>query len=145
MVLYLSVVLLAVLMVLPTDEARRGFTVAAAIWATVIGLAAAHWFAFRVANRLFATGRFDRKTIGSGKAQLGAALSVAFVTTVPIVVVPDRAALNVSAGILSLIIAGIGYAIGRRCGKGRLRSIGTGLAILVIGWGCVLVKAALGH
>jgi uncharacterized protein YacL len=145
MVLYLSVVLLAALTILPNDEARRGLTVAAAIWATVIGLAAAHWFAFRVANRLFATGRLDRETIGSGKVQLVAALGVAFVTTVPIVVVPDRAALSISAGILSLIIAAIGYAIGRRRGKGRIRAVGTGLTILAVGWGCVLVKAALGH
>jgi hypothetical protein len=145
MVLYLSVVLLAVLTILPTDEARRGLTVAGAIWATVIGLTAAHWFAFRVANKLFATGRLDRETIGSAKAQLVAALAVAFVTTVPIVVVPDRMALNVSAGILSLMIAAIGYAIGRRRGRGRLRAMVTGLAILAGGWSCVLVKAALGH
>jgi hypothetical protein len=145
MILYLSLVLLAVLAILPSDEARRGLTVAGAIWATVIGLTAVHWFAFRVANRLFTGGRLDRETIAAGKAQLAAALSVAFVTTVPIVLVPDRAALSISAGILSLIIAAIGYAIGRRRGKSRIRAIGTGLTILAFGWGCVLVKAALGH
>jgi hypothetical protein len=145
MILYLAVVLLAVLSILPTDEAQRRFTVAGAIWATVVGLAAAHWFAFRVANQLFSAGRLDPEIIGSVKAQLAAALAVAVVTTAPILVLPDRAALNVSAGILSLTIAGIGYSIGRRCGKRRLRSVLTGLAILAIGWGCVFVKAALGH
>jgi nucleoside permease NupC len=145
MVLYLAVVLLAVLTILPTEQGEQGLTVAAAIWATVIGLATAHWFAFRVANKLFATGRLDRETIGSVKAQLVAALAVALVTTVPIVVVPDRMAINVSAGILSLIIAAIGYALGRRRGRGRFRAVVTSLAILAGGWGCVLVKAALGH
>ena len=65
MALYVSVCLLAALTGLPDRADRHLLDVLGIVWGTTIGLALAHWFAFRLSARLVESGELRREALSS--------------------------------------------------------------------------------
>src|ERR1051325_10320402 len=83
MVLYVSVVEIAELAAIPEEHFAHGRVTGpvggallAIVWGTAVGLAIAHWFAFRVAAPAFRGERPTRLDNYIGLAQVGAAMLV---------------------------------------------------------------------
>lgn len=147
MVLYLSVVLLATLTVLPADYGRRvaedehgGPSVLAIVWGTTLGLALAHWFAFRLATSALGGGRPSRHDVTLGVAQVVGACLVAAATSVAVLVAGPtsdvRAAVFVPAGFIGVA----GYGVARAAGRSRSRSTLDGVLVLGLGLLVAAVK-----
>ena len=68
MALYVAICLLAALTALPESAAHAKVT--PLIWGVTVGLAVAHWFAFRVSARLVASGRLSSRDAALAGAQL---------------------------------------------------------------------------
>jgi hypothetical protein len=150
MMLYVSIVEIAELASLPETHALRGRLVGPAesdllaiIWGTAVGLAAAHWFAFRIAASGFRGQRPTRLDTWIGLAQVGAAAFVALLSSLPMLVASDVAARNSVAYIPATIIGVIGVLVARAGGRSWTRSIGYGVVALVGGIGVALLKQAL--
>src|SRR3712207_9185470 len=87
MALYVAICLLAALLALPDTIAARSHLIGL-VWGVTIGLAAAHWFAFRVAARLVGAGTIRPHDIKSAGVQLLGAAVVAVLASIPIVLLP---------------------------------------------------------
>ena len=151
MALYVSVVLLAALAALPTgaDEAGdvegvHGAGLLALIWGTTVGLALAHWFAFRVTARAFTGGSVTAEDARVGVAQLLGALVVAFLCSIPVVLVDDDIDVQVSGFVPALLIGLTGYLGARAADATRVRSFAVGVTVLAVGLAVAAVKSALG-
>src|SRR4051812_20101505 len=96
MMLYVSVVEMAELVSLPEGHFPNGrvtgpigAALLAILWGTAVGLALAHWFAFRVAAPAF---RGETPTLHDneiGLAQLGGAVLVAALSSIPVLFLSD--------------------------------------------------------
>ncbi len=152
MVLYVSIVLLATLTALPADDEAHGTTqeggvhgatLVAVVWGTALGLALAHWFAFRLAARLFGGGE-GREIDGEiGLAQVGGAAVVAALCTIPIVLFDDDADVEAASVVPALIIGAAGYLIAHVAGRSRRFALLLGLISLVLGLLVATVKNVL--
>src|SRR4051794_30436298 len=88
MVLYVSVVLIAELAAIPEEHFADGRVTGAVggqllaiVWGTAVGLAVAHWFAFRLAAPAIRGERPSRLDTYIGLVQVGSAIFVAGVST----------------------------------------------------------------
>jgi hypothetical protein len=148
MVLYLSVVLLAALAVLPSgyNELDRddGPHVIAIVWGTTVGLALAHWFAFRLATSALGGGVPSRHDVSLGIAQVLGAAVVAAATTIVVVLVPARSDVVAAAFVPAGFIGASGYGVARAAGRSTWRSVVAGAVVLVLGVAVAGVKAWLG-
>jgi hypothetical protein len=146
MALYVSVVLLAALVALEDGATTSDRDMLGLIWGTTIGLALAHYFAFRVASRLVRGTTFHKRDGEIALAQLTGAAIVAALCSVPVVLLPDTTKNDYVRFELAILLGIAGYAAGRTGGATRLRSLVTGAIVLVLGVGVALVKNALvGH
>jgi len=153
MTLYVSVVDIAELAVLPAEHRSGGHVdgpvgaeLLAIIWGTAIGLAIAHWFAFRLAGRAFRGDRVTGLDTKVGLAQVGAAVFVALVSSVPVLLFDDVGAQIVTGWIPAVLIGGVGYLIARETGRSRWSAAVYGLTALALGLLVAGVKSALaGH
>jgi hypothetical protein len=143
MMLYVAIVLLAGLVALPADD--LGFDLAALVWGTAIGLAVAHWFAFRVAARLFGDGRLGPRDVQLALVQVLAAALVAIVASAPLLFVSDDTGAEVAAIELSALIGLAGYQTARRAGAGHGRALAAGVGTLLVGGLVVTVKVLVSH
>src|SRR4051812_1923459 len=96
MVLYVSVVEIAELAALPEQHFASGRVTGPVggqllelVWGTAVGLAIAHWFAFRVAAPAFRGERPTRQDTYIGVAQLCGAIFVAAVSSLPVLFLSD--------------------------------------------------------
>src|SRR6476661_4080196 len=96
MALYVSVVEIAELAALPESHFAHGRVTGpvggqllAILWGTAVGLALAHWFAFRLAGRAFGGERVTGLDTRIGFAQVGAAVFVAAVSSLPVLFLSD--------------------------------------------------------
>ena len=145
MALYVSVVLLATLVAIDTED-TGDVELLALIWGTTLGLALAHFFVFRMSSRLVRGSTFHRRDLHLAFAQLGGAGAVAVLCTIPIALLPASSEIDVVRLLLGLLLAIAGYASGRTGGASRPRSLVTGILALVVGLTVALVKnALLGH
>ncbi len=146
MALYVSVCLLAALSAAAEHAGDGHVRALGLIWGTTIGLTLAHVFAFRVSARLVAAGEIrpeDRRTVVS---QLVGATMVAVIATVPVLLLPATAELDVVRWELALFIALVGYVVAKSSGAGRTRSLVYGAALLVTAVAIALAKNVLsGH
>lgn len=143
--LYVSVVLLATLVAIDTSETSSA-EILAIVWGTTIGLALAHFFAFRMSSRLVRGGSFHRHDLDLAVAQIGGALSVALLCTIPVVLLPTDSEVDAVRILLAMLLGIAGYASGRTNGASRPRSIVMGVFALVLGLTVALVKSLLlGH
>ncbi len=143
MALYVSLTLLAALVAIPSEDVPGTLGTAALVWGGAAGLALAHWVAFDVAARLYRTAHLDRLHKLGGPVALAAALTVALVTSVPLLVAPDDIAAEVAMLVLALILGSAGFAVGRRSGAGLTRSLVGGLIVLAVAGLVVAVKIAI--
>jgi hypothetical protein len=106
----------------------------------------AHWFAFRVSARLVAAGALGRVDVELAGAQLVGALAVALLVTVPVLLLPATAELDVARLILAGFVAAIGYAVARNSGASMRRSAIYAACILVTALAIAVLKNVLsGH
>lgn len=153
MVLYLSIVLLATLSVLPDDYGQRvaegrhgGPTVLMLVWGTTVGLALAHWFAFRLATSALGDGRPSRHDVALGVAQVTGASLVALATTVAIALVPPDSEVGAAMFVPAAFIGIAGFGVARAAGRSRGHALVFATVVLGIGLLVSAVKAWLaGH
>jgi len=116
------------------------------VWGTTLGLALAHWFAFRVSSRLVASGSVRRQDAAAAAAQLAGAAAVGLLATIAVLLFPDSAELDVVRLVLAALIALVGYAVARGAGASPARSMVYAVSILVIASAVALIKNVLaGH
>lgn len=130
MALYVAICVLAALTALPESAAHAG--VAPIIWGVSVGLALAHWFAFRLSARLVGAGRLRPHDVESAGAQLSGAVGVALLASVPLVLLPEFAELEGVLLLLATFIALVGYVVAREGGAARARSLLYATVVLVV-------------
>jgi hypothetical protein len=150
MVLYVSVVEIAEFAALPEDHFAHGRVTGpvggqllAILWGTAIGLAIAHWFAFRVAAPGFRGESPTGRDVRIGLAQLAGAVFVAAVSSLPVLFFSDVRAQETVGDVPAVIIGVIGYFVARASGKSRVPSAFYGLTALALGVVVALVKSTL--
>ena len=130
MALYVAICLMASLIVIPeSDEAHT--KVWGLIWGVTLGLALAHWFAFRVSARMVGAGTVRSSDIELAVAQLLGAACVAVVVSVGVLLLPDTVELEGAEYILAALISLIGFAVARGAGASLLRAVVYALCVLV--------------
>ena len=150
MVLYVSVVEIAELAALPEAHLSNGHVTGpvgaqllAIIWGTAVGLAIAHWFAFRLAANAFRGDRVTGLDKQVGLAQIGAAMFVAAVSSLPVLLLDDVRAQEFTGVVPAVLIGIVGYLIARETGKSRFASALYGGTALAVGLLVATVKGAL--
>lgn len=144
MALYVAICLLAALIALP--EPGVGVDVAGIIWGVTIGLAVAHWFAFRVSARLVGAGRVHQHDLESAGAQLAGAATVAILASIPVILFAEDSELLLVELVLAGFIAVVGFAVARGSGAGRARATIYALLVLVLAVAIAVLKNVLaGH
>ncbi len=155
MALYVSIVLLAAFTALPSGEEGgdghveggvHGVALIGLIWGTTLGLALAHWFAFRISVRVYGGGQASRQDVRIGIAQMAGAVIVAALCTIPVLMVSDAGDVAATSFVPALIIGGAGFAVARAGGRTRVQSMILGGVVLVLGLAIAGVKNFLvGH
>jgi hypothetical protein len=145
MALYVSITLLGTLVAIPSDDVPGSLRTAALIWGGAAGLALAHWLAFDVGARLFATAGLERLHRLGGPMALAAALAVAALTSIPILIAPEELAPEAAISVLALILAVAGFAAARRNGAGVKRALAGGAVLLGVAAIVVAIKIAIDH
>jgi hypothetical protein len=146
MALYVAICLLAALAAVKEPVGDGDAHTFELVWGTTLGLALAHWFAFRLSARLVASGAFRREDAEAAGAQLAGAVAVALLATIPVLVLPATVELDVVRLVLAAFIALVGVTVARSSGASGLRSVVYGLSILAVGAVVALVKNVLaGH
>jgi len=150
MVLYVSVVEIAELAALPEAHLSNGHVTGpvgaqllAIIWGTAVGLAIAHWFAFRLAANAFRGDRVTGLDKQVGLAQIGAAMFVAAVSSLPVLLLDDVRAQEFTGVVPAVLIGIVGYLIARETGKSRFAAALYGGTALAVGLLVATVKGAL--
>ena len=150
MVLYVSVVEIAELAAIPESHFAHGRVTGAVggqllaiVWGTAVGLALAHWFAFGLAAPAFRGERPTRRVTYIGLAQLGGAMFVAAVSSLPVLVLSDVRAQETTGDVPALLIGIVAYLIARSSGKPRVASLFYGVTALALGVLVALVKSVL--
>jgi hypothetical protein len=150
MILYVSVVEIAELAAIPEEHFAHGRVTGAVggkllaiVWGTAVGLAIAHWFAFRLAAPAFRGERPTRVDTYIGLAQVGGAILVAAVSSLPVLILPDVRAQETTGDVPALLIGIVGYLVARSTGRSRLAAIFYGVTALALGVLVALVKTRL--
>ena len=138
MMLYVSILLLAEMASLPDGQdgphAFHGQALLALIWGTALGVAAAHWFSFRLAARLFSpTGDVNEIDFLIGIAQIMGAAAVAALCTIPVILVDDDSEIRATIFVPALIVAAAGFATARTSGRSTRSSILVALLAMAAG------------
>src|SRR3954466_15513451 len=147
MILYVSVVLIGELAAIPEKHFSDGRVTGAVgeqllgiVWGTAVGLAIAHWFAFRLAAPAFRGERPTRLDTYIGLAQVGAAMLVAAVSSIPVLILSDVQAQETTGDAPAFIIGIVGYLLARSMGRSRLTSLFYAATALALGVLVALVK-----
>jgi hypothetical protein len=150
MVLYVSVVEIAELAALPETRLATGqisgpvgSELLAIVWGTAVGLALAHWFAFRLAARAFRGEHPTSLDTWIGLAQVAAAMLVAALASLPVLLFSDSRARETTGDVPALLVGVVGYLIARHTGSPRLASVVYGTTALAVGVAVALVKSGL--
>jgi hypothetical protein len=150
MILYVSVVEIAELAALPERHFSAGRVTGAVgaqlvaiLWGTAVGLALAHWFAFRLAAPAFRGERPTYLDNQIGLAQLGGAVLVAALSSVPPLLFSDVRAQETAGDVPAVLVGVVGYLVARHAGSSRLASVAYGVAACAVGILVALIKSAL--
>jgi hypothetical protein len=141
MALYVAICLLAALIALPEADARAHLL--RIIWGVTVGLAAAHWLAFRVSARLVGEGRIRPHDVESAVAQLAGAGVVAALASLPVVLLPDSVEVAVVQFVLAAFVAVVGFAVSRGGGATRMRASVYASSVLVVAVAIAVLKNVL--
>ena len=141
---YVAIFLLAALIALPAEQDQ--FSILGVMWGVTIGLAAAHWFAFRLSTKLVGAGEVSAGDLESGAVQLAGAAAVAALCSLPALLLPESVEVRIVALLLAVSIAAVGYFVARGGGASRFRSIAYALIVLVVAVAVAELKNLLaGH
>ena len=150
MILYVSVVEIAELAALPEDHFANGRVTGAVggqllaiLWGTAVGLAIAHWFAFRLAAPAFRGERVTSLDTKIGVAQVVGAMLVALISSLPVFFLNDVRAQEFTGDIPAIIIGVVGYLLARSRKKSRIASFFYGFTALALGVLVATVKSKL--
>jgi len=150
MILYVSVVLIAELAAIPETHFADGRVTGAVggqllavVWGTAVGLAVAHWFAFGLAAPAFRGARPTRFDTYIGLAQVGSAMFVAAVSSVPVLLFSDVHAQETTGDVPALVIGIVSYLLARTTGRSRVTAVFYGVTALMLGVLVALVKTRL--
>ena len=144
MALYVAVCLLAAFAAVPETGVHAHAV--GIIWGVTVGLALAHWFAFRVSARLVGAGSVRPHDVESAGAQLVGAVVVALLASVPVILFPESVELELVELLLAAFIALVGFVVARGGGATRARASVYALSVLVVAVVIALVKNGLaGH
>jgi hypothetical protein len=141
---YLCIVLAAEFVALGHVETTAE-PVLEAIWGTTIGLTLAHIFAFDLAARMHLRGRISDTDRLAVKLQLGAAIVIAGVLSLPFLVLDDATALDVAAFEVAITLGGAAYFASREADRTRARALVNAALVLVVANAIVGVKVAFSH
>lgn len=142
MAMYVAICLMASFIVIP-ESAVADTNVGGLIWGITLGLALAHWFAFRVSARMVGAGTVRPSDLELAGAQLAC---VASVVSVGVLLLPDSLELEGAELILAGLISLIGFAVARRAGASSLRAVVYALFVLAGAVAIAVVKNLLaGH
>src|SRR4051812_35255441 len=151
MLLYVSVVLLGEFGALPSGTTAdgelhgpSGWQLVAIIWGTTVGLALAHWFAFRLAAHTFG-GRPPGQDLLLVVGQIVGAAVVAVLASVPAVVLSPSRGQQVVLYVPAVLIGVVGYLVSRSGDRGRLASALFAVAALICSLAVAVVKSAIVH
>jgi hypothetical protein len=143
MALYVAICLMAALLAIP-ETAIEHSNVLGLIWGITLGLALAHWFAFRVSARMVGSGSIHSSDLQLVAAQLLAAAGVAFVASMTALVLPDAVEFEGAELLLAGLIALIGFGVAR--GASRFRAVVYAVLVLVGAVAIAVLKNLLaGH
>jgi hypothetical protein len=124
----------------------HGLGLIGVIWGTTLGLALAHWFAFRLTARAFGGGLVSGRDVRIGLAQMFGATVVALLCTIPVLLFDETRQVEGTAWVPAAIVGIAGYAGARAAGRARIRSLVFALAAMVLGLAVAAVKNfLLGH
>src|SRR5262245_44595990 len=150
MVLYVSVVGIAELAAIPEEHFAHGrvtgpvgSALLAIVWGTAVGLALAHWFAFRVAASAFRGESPTRLDAQVGPAQLAGAMFVPAVSSRPVLLLNVVRAQEITGDVPAVIIGVLAYFIARAAGRGYLPAAFYGITALALGIVVALVKVKI--
>ena len=150
MVLYVSVIEIAELAAIPEEHFAHGRVTGpvggallAIVWGTAVGLAIAHWFAFRIAAPAFRGESPTRLDAQIGLAQLGGAILVAAISSLPVLLLNDVRAQETTGDVPAVIIGVIAYFIARAAGRRQVQAVAYGVTALALGVVVALVKVKL--
>lgn len=145
MALYVAVCLLAALAALPAGSGTP-VPVLGLVWGVTLGLALAHWFAFRVAARLAGDAGLRAHDVATVSVQLAGACVVAALSTVAVLVAPGPAETELVSLVLAGTIGAAGFAVARQAGAGRVRAVAYAGVVLLLAVAVVVLKNQLsGH
>ncbi|SDJ32007.1 hypothetical protein SAMN05444157_2807 [Frankineae bacterium MT45] len=150
MVLYVSVVEIAELAAVPERHLGHGLVTGPVgsqllliLWGTAVGLALAHWFSFGIAARGFRGDRPTRHDTLVGLVQVAGAVFVAAVSSLPVLLLSDVHAQEVTADVPAVLIGCLSYLLARAAGRGRLAAFFLGLTAAALGVAVALIKIRL--
>jgi hypothetical protein len=150
MILYVSVVEIAELAAVPESHVSFGLVTGpvgaqllAIVWGTAVGLAVAHWFAFRLAAPAFRGERPSHHDAQIGLAQLAGAVLVAALSSLPVLLFSNVQAQEFTGDVPAVLVGVVGYLVARQIGSSRLVSFFLGLTALLLGVLVALVKSLL--
>ncbi len=143
MALYVAICLQAALFAVPKSLAGDQSDVLKIVWGTSVGLALAHWFAFRVSARLVTSGAIRRHDAEAAGAQVTAATAVAVLASVPVLLIPTTTGLDIARIVLAGFVGLAGYGVGRNAGASRGRSLVYAACIVVVAALIALAKNLL--
>jgi hypothetical protein len=145
MAMYVAICLMASFIVIP-ESAVAHTNVGGLIWGITLGLALAHWFAFRVSARMVGAGTVRPSDLELAGAQLLGAAGVASVVSVGVLLLPDSVELEGAELLLAALISLIGFAVARRAGATLLRAVVYALFVLAGAVAIAVLKNLLaGH
>jgi hypothetical protein len=145
MAFYVMICLLAALAAIRHHGDESHVETLSIIWGTTIGLAFAHWFAFRLAARMADPHHPSPHDAALLAAQMSGAAAVAVVASIPVILFPTDVELTIVRWELAGLLGLAAYSIARAAGSNRMRALGYSLGIMGMAAVVVLVKARLGH
>lgn len=144
--LYVTLVLLAALVAVPSDRLPSDRHLVGIILGTSLGLLLAHWFAFRLAAHITTEqGHWSPSAAQEAAAQLVGGLAVASLAAAPFVLFDSATALAVTLWLLAALPAVAGFLIARLRGSSWVLALATAAWVLALAAGVVVLKNALGH
>lgn len=145
MALYVAICLMASLIAIP-ESAAEHTNVWGLISGVTLGLALAHWLAFRVSSRLVGAGTVRSSDVELAGAQLAGAAGVAVIVSVGVLLLPDSVEFEVAEFLLAALISLIGFGVARGAGASLSRAVVYSLFVLVCAVIVAVVKNLLaGH
>jgi len=145
MALYVGLSLLAVMLVLPEDQAAGRWSRAGTLALASLGLLLAHITASQISARLVDGGRFAGDRAQVLGTQVAAGMAITLVAAIPVVMVAGPDGVLAAELILLALIAGVAYAAARRAPASRARALGYTVLVVLVCLGVLWVKSLAAH